>query len=242
MTYIIRPNDVEGYTKGEIAFFKDGQLDTDVTGTIGGNYYLAGKRVAGLVEIEEGYIYVRSNGELVTNKSYWITNTNDTGVVAKAYVFDENGVMQNPIFTTTTGIVDGYYYKDGKLARGAGLVKLDNDYYYVRSSGQIAVGEYWITNTNDTGVIAKSYTFDENGVMQNPEFVVKDAEGVVDGYYYVDGKIAYGAGLVELEDGSIIYVRSNGQLAIGKYWPTTLNGVLPAGEYDFGADGMLVIK
>ena len=64
--------------------------------------------------------------------------------------------------------------------------------------------------------------------------------GVVDGYYYEDGKIAYGAGLVELDDGSIIYVRSNGKLATGIYWPTTLNGVLPAGKYDFGTDGILV--
>ena len=87
------------------------------------------------------------------------------------------------------------------------------------------------------------YEFDENGIMRNPAFEGEEpVNGIVDGYYYVDGKLAAGAGLVKLEDGSIIYVRSNGQLATGLYWPTTLNDVLPSGMYDFGTDGKLVIS
>jgi len=61
------------------------------------------------------------------------------------------------------GIVDGYYYEDGILAY-AGLIEYNGDYYYVRSSGKLATGKYWITKTNgfmDEG----NYTFDENGKM-----------------------------------------------------------------------------
>ena len=43
-------------------------------------------------------------------------------------------------------------------------------------------------------------------------------------------------------NGGYIYVRSNGKLAIGKYWPTNHNGLLPQGIYDFGDDGILIIN
>ena len=60
--------------------------------------------------------------------------------------------------------------------------------------------------------------------------------GIIDGYYYVDGHIAYAAGLIEI-DGIYYYVRSNGQIATGKYWITNHNDLLPEGFYDFGEDG-----
>ena len=61
-------------------------------------------------------------------------------------------------------------------------------------------------------------------------------------YYFKDDVIQYCAGLQQLEDGSYIYVRSNGQLAIGRYWTTTSNGLLPVGMYDFGADGKMIVE
>lgn len=235
-------------TDALFVFGEDGKFQSTLTGVV---TYLDTNRyvVNGLLVWNPGFVTV---GEELY---YFIGDEENGGNVpadGRFYVVRANGVdgyangdvvlFENGKPGGTTGIVDGYYYVNGKLARGEGLIKIENDYYYVRSAGQVAVGEYWITKTNDTGVIARNYIFDENGKMQNPAFVKANADGVVDGYYYVDGEIAYGAGLVELDDGSIIYVRSNGQLATGKYWPTTLNDVLPAGEYDFGADGVLVIK
>ena len=92
-----------------------------------------------------------------------------------------------------------------------------------------------------SGVKAGSYRFDANGVMQNPKFETEGAlNGIVDGYYYIDDEIAYGAGLLFLKDEKCyIYVRSNGMLATGKYWITNHNGSLPEGMYDFGTDGKL---
>ena len=188
----------------------------------------------------EGWVYVKSNGALATGE-YYVTNVQEncvsgvkSGDLCK---FGSNGLMQ----TAKSGIVDGYYYENNAIAYGAGLIKIDGSYYYVRSNGQVVMGRsYWITKTNglkDAGC----YEFDADGKM-----IVSDKNGVVaeDGalYYYVHGIKQIGNGLVTLEDGSYIYVRSNGQLATGLYWTTNHNGVLTEGMYDFGENGILVIE
>ncbi len=191
---------------------------------------------------ENDWIYVRSNGQLATG-TYWTTKNDSNELKSQNYNFDDFGKM-----IRTNGIIEEngnlYYYVNGVKQKCLGLIELDGKYYYVRTAGELVRGrEYWITNVNDTGVVAQNYYFDSNGVMQNVVFDKDEAvNGVVDGYYYENGKVVCGAGLVELSDGSIIYVRSNGQLATGIYWPTTLNGILPAGKYDFGTDGRLVIE
>ena len=56
-----------------------------------------------------------------------------------------------------------YYYVDGKLT-GAGLIQIDGDYYYARTStGEVIHGrDYWVSETN--GLLPEgSYTFDETG-------------------------------------------------------------------------------
>jgi len=65
-------------------------------------------------------------------------------------------------------------------------------------------------------------------------------------YYYIDGTRAYCAGVLKLTDEEgrefYIYVRSNGQLATGIYWPTTTNGLLPGNRsYNWGTDGRLYL-
>ena len=190
----------------------------------------------------QGWVYVKSNGALATGE-YYVTNVNNHASIASGdlCVFGADCLLQ----TEKDGIVaeNGglYYYVNNKLALAAGLIETENGYIYVRSNGQLVVGtKYWITNVNQTGVVQGWYEFDENGIMLNAETEVKN--GVVDGYYYVDGKIAYAAGLIEIEPGKFIYVRSNGQLATGLYWTTNHNGELAEGLYDFGEDGILVIE
>ena len=100
--------------------------------------------------------------------------------------------------------------------------------------------EYWITNVGDSGVIAKNYTFDENGYF-TPKFAADAKNGIVDGCYYVDGNIVYGAGLIAYE-GGYIYVRSNGMVATGKYWVTNTNGLMESNYYTFGDDGMMITE
>ena len=129
----------------------------------------------GLVKIDGNYYYFAyyHNGLMniaVKDCNYWITKTNDL-MPEGNYTFDESGKMLNPPVIdpgaeTKNGIVaeNGslYYYKNGVLTY-AGLIKIDDDYYYVRTSGEVVHGRsYWITKTN--GLMPEgSYTFDENG-------------------------------------------------------------------------------
>jgi len=196
-------------------------------------------------QVQTGTIYVRSNGQLAVG-DYWITNVANytgTGIAAGARVsFNEQGLMtagKNGIVAENNTL---YYYKSNIIIYNAGVIEIDGNYYYVRSNGEVVNGKsYWITNVGESGVVAKQYTFDANGVMLNPEFVKDLKNGIVneDGvlYYYENGNRAYGAGLLKLDDGAYIYVRSNGQLATGLYWPTTTNGYDISGRIDFGTDG-----
>ena len=155
-----------------------------------------------------------------------------------------------PDTTPKNGIVeeDGvyYYYIDGVKAYCYGLLEIeDGVYIYIRSNGQLATGSYWPTNMIEAYLPKGLYDFGEDG-----RYIAEDSEsdtlknGIVeeDGVlrYYVDGRVAYGAGLIEIEKNVYIYVRSNGVLATGKYWPTNSNGLLSPGVYNFGTDGKYV--
>jgi len=165
---------------------------------------------------------------------------NNLGVAVGMYHFDENGYLVNPKPSSINGIVDGYYYKDGKIVYGAGLIEWDGNIYYVRSNGQVATGKYYITNTNGMEGFYRGdkLYFDEEGRMEE----IKN--GIVDGYYYVNNHVQYNAGLIEYDDG-YIYVRSNGQVATGVYWITNANTNVTgfeAGKYTFGADGKMIVE
>ena len=233
------------------------------------------------------YIYVRSNGQLAIGR-YWITNHNDL-MNEGMYEFGEDGKMilpdtpdtpdqpqepteptepepEEPETPKRNGVVNVngtlYYYINDKIAYCAGVVQLaDGSYIYVRSNGILAVGKYWITNTNDL-MPQGMHKFSDDGIMLDPpasgtvpqppqpdEPQPEPKNGIVDVngtlYYYENDKIAYAAGLIKMTDDNgvdfYIYVRSNGQLATGKYWPTNHNDLLPYQAYNFGTDGRLYL-
>ena len=232
-------------------------------------YYVDGVLTgAGLIQLNGDYYYVKtSNCEVVHGRSYWITVTNGL-LPTGQYTFDANGKMVNPPIVTPdpdpspepevkNGIVaeNGslYYYVDGVLT-GAGLIRLNGDYYYVRTSNcEVVHGRsYWVTDTNDL-LPAGPYTFGTDGKMINPPVVdpnpdpdptpdVKNGIVAENGslYYYVDGVLT-GAGLIQIGN-DYYYVRtSTGEVVHGRsYWVTDTNGLLPAGPYTFDADGKMV--
>ncbi len=243
--------DEEGYLINPVSTEKNGIYEE------AGDYYFYKDGVityAGLVygtftwHLDEGtaeytgYIYVRTDGRLATGK-YWVTSVNETGLTQGFYTFSDIGLMADlkDGFVSENGSL--YYYVANKLQYNAGVIELNGNYYYVRSNGEVVHGRsYWITNVGQSGVVAKLYDFDENGVMQNPDFVSES--GIKDGYYYVNGNKAYGAGIVKLSDENgefYIYVRSDGSLATGEYWPTTTNGYDLEGMQNFGESGKLYI-
>ena len=135
----------------------------------GGLYYYENSQLnyAGLIQVDGAYYYIRSNGQAVTGKVFWITKTNGL-LPATGYTFGADGKMieqekQNGFVHENDGI---YYYVDGQRNYG-GLILVDGNYYYVRSTGQVVTGKvFWITKTNDL-LPAAGYQFDDNGVMVN---------------------------------------------------------------------------
>ena len=131
------------------------------------------------MKIGEDYYYARSSGEILTNTKYWISKTNDL-LPAANYEFGADGKMLNapvvepeappetPEPEAKNGIVaEGgklWWYVDGVKTYG-GLMKIGEDYYYARSSGEILTSRtYWISKTNDL-LPAANYTFGADGKM-----------------------------------------------------------------------------
>ena len=244
---------------GVIKHFDDTSINGIYNDMASDNYYycIDGVIIAnGLMQIDGNYYYARtSTGAFVTNQSYWITKTNellDEGI----YQFDETGKIIFPEEgEKKDGIVEEngslYYYVDGVLT-GAGLIQIDGDYYYVKTStGEVVHGRsYWITATNKllpSGV----YTFADDGKMVNPpdpdQPGTEEKNGIVEEngslYYYVGGVLT-GAGLIQI-DGDYYYVRtSTGEVVHGRtYWITNTNNLsLPAAQYEFANDGKLILK
>ena len=133
-------------------------------------YYVDGVRTyAGLIEIDGSYYYVKTSGEVVHGRSYWITKTN--GLMGeRSYTFADDGKMLDPQIKNPakSGIVEedgSLYYYDGGVRTYAGLIQIGGSYYYVKTSGEVVHGrKYWITKTN--GLLKEgSYTFADDGKM-----------------------------------------------------------------------------
>ena len=203
------------------------------------NFYINGIRVyeEGLYEYNGDYYYVRSNGLLLTWGMY-ISKTNGL-LPAGEYKFGTDGKLQ----MLNGPVVDAYnaaylnFYKDGIRVYEEGLYEYNGDYYYVRSNGLLLTWGMKITKTN--GLLpAGEYKFGTDGNLQMLNGPVEDAYNAAYLNFYQNGIRVYEEGLYEYE-GDYYYVRSNGLLLTWGMKITKTNGLLPAGEYKFGADGKL---
>ncbi len=244
--YWVANTNGEDVKVGNYQFDENGKLLDPISETKNGvfaeegglYYYENGVRTyKGLMEYNGGYIYVRTNGQLAVG-TYWITVTNGLKDAGR-YEFDENGMMLDPKNGFVVEGEETYYYVNGNKQYAAGLIEYEGKYYYVKSNGSVVRNaEYWITNVNETGIKAGKYSFNAEGALIMPENYGKN--GVVDGVYYIDGQVIYGAGIVEYNGGKI-YVRSNGQVATGRYWVTNTNGIVEQGYYEFDEAGMMIV-
>ena len=204
-------------------------------------YYVDGiKAPAGMIKIGDDYYYANSKGKLIVNQTYYCSRMN--GLMEEGtYAFDAAGKLI-PGATDKNGIIrddDGVlrYYVNGKVTY-VGLIKIDGDFYYVRSSGEVVAGcVYYITWTHglkDPGY----YTFDKNGKLIGApkNGIVKDEDGVL--RYYVNGKLTY-AGLIEI-NGDYYYVNSKCEVVHDcDYYITWTHDLKPQGRYHFDADGKM---
>lgn len=199
----------------------------------------------GLVKDTDGsyYYFNPSNYKAVKNSSLYLTDTNDL-LPAGWYNFGDDGklIIKQGIIKDEDGEIR--YYVDG-VSVYAGLVRdTDGSYYYISGNGCVAIKNrsYYITFTNGLLPVG-TYTFGDDCKMIIKQGIVKDADGEI--RYYVDGTSVY-AGLVKDTDGSYYYISGNGCVAIKNrvYYisEAKANGLLPAGNYTFGADGKMIIK
>ena len=225
---------------------KNGIVEED--GTL--RYYANGEPTyVGLIKIGRDYYYVNSKCEVVHSCTYYVSWTH--GLIPEGkYTFDAKGRMIDPPAPedpTKSGIVEEngalYYYESGVKVY-AGLIQIDGDYYYVNSSCQVVTTKhYWVNRPNDL-LPAGFYDFGEDGKMLNPLKPVDHTKsGIVTEngtmYYYVDGVKTY-AGLIQI-DGDYYYVNSSCKVVTTPhYWVNRPNDLLPAGFYNFGADGKMI--
>ena len=203
-------------------------------------YYIDGIRAhMGMFRLDGNYYYAKADGALIVNQTCHCRRMGDSGLPEGTYSFDADGKLKNGIVAENDSL---YYYKDG-VRYYAGLVEIDGSYYYVRTSGEVVHGcSHWITKTN--GLMSeRSYTFDDDGRMTDPEIQNPTKDGIVaeDGslYYYRDG-VRYYAGLIEI-DGSYYYVRTSGEVVHGRnYWITKTNGLMGERSYQFAEDGKMI--
>ncbi len=211
------------------------ELKNGIISENGGLYYYVDgilQKGAGMIKLDGDYYFVRSNGKLATG-SYNTYNNN--GLLADGvYDFDtETGKL----ILNRNGIVfengELYYYIDNVLQLGAGMIKIDGDYYFVRSNGKLAVGMY-NTYKNNGYMPNGEYFFDYNtGKLGTPkDGIVAEDDGL---YYYVNGVLQKGAGMIEI-DGDLYFVRSNGKLATGSYNTYNNNGLKENGVYFFDTE------
>ena len=132
------------------------------------HYYVNGKLTyAGLIKIGDDYYYVNSKCEVVRDCDYYITWTHDMMPQGK-YHFDADGKLTGEVTPLKNGIYeeDGslYFYRNGERAY-AGLIQIDGDYYYVRSTCEVVHDRsyyvYWTHGLMPEGY----YNFDSAGRM-----------------------------------------------------------------------------
>ena len=218
--------------------------DTSKNGICDGDgskfYYIDGVKVGeGLIMVDGSYYYARtSTAEIVRNRSYWVTKTNEHPVKEGTYKFDADGRMIINGFVEYNGFT--YYYDNGKLAKG--FTKIGDDYYIFNTySGKMYKDANMWVGDNQYGIEGGMYYFNETGKMvlpdvENGEKRIVEKDGKL--YLMIDKSLAP-EGLYEV-DGEYYYAQTNGLLAVDKAIYATTELLDGTGWYRFGADGKLI--
>ena len=242
--YVTKTNDLK--PAGYYTFDADGKMVIK-SGLVEENgdlyYYVDGaKTTAGLIEWEGNYYYIASNLKAVKGARHYIFADEANGLKAAGwYWFNADGTMFLEGIREENGTK--YYYKDG-VKNYAGLIEISGEYYYVKSDCSVVCDRsYYVTKSNGL-MPSATYTFDADGkmVIKNGIYREKLGDGNEYLFYYVNNVRQVNTGLVQLDDGSYIYVRSGANLAVGSYYVSKTNDLLPKGTYTFGEDGKMVVN
>ena len=198
---------------------KDGKLIYYVNGATG---------PYGLTKIDGEYYFVYWSGVIKTGKQY-PDKTNCDLPANRNYEFGADGKMLRGIIEKDGKLI---YYKNG-MTGTCGLKYIDGAYYYVYWGGVIKTGKQFPTITYCDLPANKNYEFGEDGKMLH-------------GIYEIDGKLIYykygitGTYGLEYIEGEYYFVSWGGVIKTGIQSPTTTYCDLPAGTYEFAADGKML--
>ena len=226
------------------AFDSDGVIvhdeDTSKNGICDGDgskfYYIDGVKVGeGLIKVGDYYYYARtSSGEIVRNRQYWITKTNELPMQQGIFDFDAEGRMIVTGFIHAFGTT--YYYDNGVLAKG--FTKIGDDYYiFNASSGKMYSNAMMWVPDNEYGITGGMYEFDADGKMIRTGFITTGGYT----YYYDNGVLA--KGFTKIGDDYYFFNAGSGKM----YRDATLwvadnaEYGFVGGMYYFGADGKIVL-
>ena len=242
--YVTKTNDLK--PAGYYTFDADGKMVIK-SGLVEENgdlyYYVDGaKTAAGLIKWDGNYYYIASNLKAVKDAKHYVFADKANGQKSAGwYWFNADGTMYLEGIREENGTK--YYYKDG-VKNYAGLIEISGEYYYVKSDCSVVCNRsYYVTKSNGL-MPSATYTFDADGkmVIKNGIYREKLGDGNEYLFYYVNNVRQVGTGLVQLDDGSYIYVRSGANLAVGSYYVSKTNDLLPKGTYTFGEDGKMVVN
>ena len=242
--YVTKTNDLK--PAGYYTFDADGKMVIK-SGLVEENgdlyYYVDGaKTTAGLIKWDGNYYYIASNLKAVKDAKHYVFADKANGLKAAGwYWFNADGTMFLEGIREENGTK--YYYKDG-VKNYAGLIEISGEYYYVKSDCSVVCDRsYYVTKSNGL-MPSATYTFDADGkmVIKNGIYREKLGDGNEYLFYYVNNVRQVNTGLVQLDDGSYIYVRSGANLAVGSYYVSKTNDLLPKGTYTFGEDGKMVVN
>ena len=250
-TYKVNKNNGLPLPEFNYDFDADGVIvhdeDTSKNGICDGDgskfYYVDGiKSGVGLIKVGDSYYYARtSTAEIVRDRTYWISNTNDLSIDPGMYHFDSDGRMiLNGFISDNYGT---YYFVNGTTLKG--FAKIGDDYYIFNSySGKMYKDATMWVGSNDYGIASSLYYFGADGKMSVPDIengkkAIVEKDGKL--YFTIDGAYMT-SGLYEL-DGEYYYVQNNGELAANKtVWVDKKNGLIPekGNWYAFDESGKLI--
>lgn len=188
------------------------------------------------------YYYFGEDGKAVKDGTYKVEKNNGERLPAYNYNFDANGVIEHDEDTSKNGICEGdgsmFYYIDG-VKVGDGLLFINGSYYYARTSTAeiIRNRSYYVAKTNGLPIAPGEYRFDTDGKMMLNGFVEQEGKT----YYYDNGTRLYG--FQKVGEDYYFFNAANGSLYKSvRLWVGDNSFGVPAGYYDFGADGKMVTR
>ena len=150
---------------GNYEFGSDGRALNGLVDKAGTKYYYEnGKtKAAGLIAIDDARYFIRTLGNCAVDL-YYNWREDIVEMPTGHYEFDAEGKMLHGFVQKPDG---KYYYINGQIAP-AGLVKIGEHYYFIRSNGKCATGVYYNWREDIDLLPVGTYEFDSEGRMLNP--------------------------------------------------------------------------